>query len=117
MNEHMCLVCGYDRDVEFFPRRYMICGCCGTEFGVDDRARSHADLRRNWIAAGCNWFDPEEPKPTAWNPLVQLLRAGFTGDALALVPVSHSTAAPRRQTSVNSLTVSPRFIAVERTHA
>jgi hypothetical protein len=75
MNEHTCLVCGYSDDLDFVPCNYKICGCCGTEFGYDDLALSHEELRQEWIDAGCPWFDEEEPKPAGWDPYVQLLRA------------------------------------------
>jgi len=85
MHEHRCLVCGYEGDDEFYPRDYMICGCCGTEFGYDDRVLTHRELRQRWIANDFRWFDQQEPKPVGWNPLAQLERAGFRADVLALI--------------------------------
>lgn len=70
--EHTCLICGYSGDLEFTPRDYQICGCCGTEFGASDRILSHAELRQLWIDDGFPWFDAKEPKPSGWDPLVQL---------------------------------------------
>lgn len=79
MPEHTCLVCGYGGDQEFSPSDYQICGCCGTEFGYDDRVLTHQELRLEWIRMGFPWFDLDEPKPYAWDPLQQLLNAGVGG--------------------------------------
>jgi hypothetical protein len=76
MTEHRCPVCGYD-GLEFPPRDYSICSCCGTEFEFDDRALTHAQLRDEWIANGCPWFYPDEPQRPDWDPYVQLLDAGL----------------------------------------
>ena len=67
MNEHTCPVCGYDAELEFRPRDYQVCACCGTEFGYDDRVLTHEQLRAEWMARACRWFDVEEPKPFGWN--------------------------------------------------
>lgn len=77
MNEHTCPVCGYSDDADFYPRDHQICGCCGTEFGYDDRVFTHRQLRSRWIAAGFPWFDPAEPRPLNWNAYLQLLNAGL----------------------------------------
>jgi len=55
------------------PRDYNICECCGTEFGNDDDALSHGDLRAEWIEKGTMWF--YRTPPVGWNPWVQLLAA------------------------------------------
>lgn len=92
MHEHRCLVCGYEGDVEFYPRDYMICGCCGTEFGYDDRVLTHRDLRVRWIKEGFPWFDAQEPRPQGWDPYAQLTNAGFAADVLdVLVPVVNTS--------------------------
>lgn len=52
---------------------YNICDCCGTEFGVDDEFRSHAELRAAWIHAGARWFF--RTPPVGWNPWAQLYSA------------------------------------------
>lgn len=77
MNEHTCPVCGYSSDPEFYPRDHDICGCCGTEFGYDDRVLTYGQLRLRWMRGGFPWFDPEEPQPLRWNPYQQLLQAGL----------------------------------------
>ena len=73
-----CPVCGYDR-LEFPPRNYSICACCGTEFGYDDRILTHEQLRNSWIAKGYPWFDEAEVRSNDWNPVQQLLNAGYFG--------------------------------------
>ena len=92
MNEHTCLVCGFSGDDEFYPRNYMICGCCGTEFGYDDRVLTNRDLRLRWIKHGFPWFDVDEPKPHGWDPYQQLEKAGFGTDLLELLsPVGNTS--------------------------
>lgn len=76
MNEHTCPVCGYDA-LEFPPRDYSICACCGTEFGYDDRILTHEDLRRDWFLGGYQWFDVDAPPPANWDPVAQLRAAGL----------------------------------------
>lgn len=63
-----CPVCFFDGLTEP-PQDYNICECCGTEFGNDDEARSHEELRMEWLAAGANWFFGEPP--SGWNPWKQ----------------------------------------------
>ncbi len=71
-----CPVCGYDRLIR--PQKYhMICPCCGTEFGYDDAAASHEELRREWVEAGAKWFSETTSPPPDWNPVTQLLQAGY----------------------------------------
>lgn len=84
MNEHTCPVCGYGDDLDFRPRDYQICGCCGTEFGYDDRTLSHDQLRAEWIQRGCPWFDQLEPRPVRWSAYDQLQRAKLIPSNAAL---------------------------------
>jgi hypothetical protein len=77
MNEHTCPVCGYSGEVDFRPRDYQICACCGTEFGYDDRVLTNDQLRAQWLSKGCPWFDLDEPRPVGWNAYDQLLHAGL----------------------------------------
>jgi|ERR1700733_11074754 len=99
MNGHyICPVCGYN-GLEFPPRDYSICACCGTEFGYDDRALSHSTLRVEWILKRFPWFDADEPKPVSWNPIGQLIAAGFTDEASAfLVHFAFEQTAPEQPT-------------------
>lgn len=73
---HMCLVCGFlgMRDA---PRDFEICPCCGTEFGLDDVERSHADLRQDWMARGAQWFSKATKPPARWDAMEQLAEADF----------------------------------------
>jgi hypothetical protein len=57
------------------PSDYHICPCCGTEFGNDDAAQTHTELRAAWIDNGARWFFGS-PAPT-WNPWRQLEDAGY----------------------------------------
>jgi hypothetical protein len=72
----ICPVCGYDRMLRP-PAVGYICPCCGVEFELDDNELSHDDLRRAWMARGMRWFSRAAPAPQGWNPLAQLVRAGY----------------------------------------
>ena len=73
---YQCPVCGY-AELPRPPRDYLICPCCGTEFGYDDFAAVHEQLRQRWMASGAPWFSNSQPAPIGWNPLVQLMASGF----------------------------------------
>jgi hypothetical protein len=70
--KHRCPVCMYE-SMPYPASDYNICPCCSTEFGNDDSAFSHRQLREIWIASGANWFFGAPPEH--WNPWMQLLRA------------------------------------------
>jgi hypothetical protein len=79
---YRCLVCGYpDLDEppydEFGCSSFAICPCCGTEFGYDDAATSHEELRRRWVADGARWFSRATPPPPHWSAAEQLEQAGL----------------------------------------
>jgi hypothetical protein len=74
-----CPVCFFP-DLPYTPGNYHICPCCGTEFGNDDHYMSHAELRREWISRGANWFFRRPPE--YWNPWMQLI----SGSAFDEVP-------------------------------
>lgn len=76
---HTCPVCGYAQ-LEFPPEDFTICPSCGTEFGYQDTTRSHADLRRDWIANGLQWYSRVENPPIHWNPFEQLIKANHGAD-------------------------------------
>jgi hypothetical protein len=65
--QYICPVCAYP-ELTHPPADYMICPCCGTEFGHDDFAASYEELRRAWLAAGAPWFSEETPPPPGWSP-------------------------------------------------
>jgi len=69
---YTCPVCYYT-GMQDPPRDYNICECCGTEFGNDDEAHSHEDLRTRWIESGAKWFF--RSAPVGWNPWTQLFTA------------------------------------------
>ncbi len=76
---YTCPVCGFDQ-MPYSPSRHEICPCCGTEFGYDDFARSHRELRNTWLAQGGLWFSPVHPQPPNWNPFLQVIMAGYDFD-------------------------------------
>ncbi len=71
-----CPVCYYP-DLDEVPSDGYICVCCGTEFGNDDYAMTHDELRAEWVAEGSPWFY-EEPPP-GWNAERQLAMGGDPG--------------------------------------
>ena len=40
-----------------------ICPCCGTQFGADDLEKPHAELRKEWVQSGAEWWSQNEPAP------------------------------------------------------
>jgi hypothetical protein len=71
-----CPVCGFDslsRPLEPFD----ICPCCGTEFGYDDSALNHEELRMRWMRTGADWWSAAAVPPPNWSPTAQLLRANL----------------------------------------
>lgn len=56
-----CPVCEYDR-LRHPPENHHICPSCGTQFDYDDGAKTHAELRAEWIAGGRKWWS-EANKP------------------------------------------------------
>jgi len=74
----VCHVCGYAYLDEspydsFGNPSYIICACCGFEFGFDDKSKgkSFGEYRREWIDNGAKWFNPAK-KPDDWNLNEQL---------------------------------------------
>jgi hypothetical protein len=68
---HKCPVCFYPA-MDSPPLDYMICPCCGTEFGLDDSEMTHDDLRILWVLKQCAWFSTFTNPPINWNPITQL---------------------------------------------
>jgi hypothetical protein len=82
---HTCPVCGYDR-LKRPPEDFLICPCCGTEFGYSDAGPKgakfmHQLLREEWIRGGLRWHSITTVQPYLWNPSDQLIRAQM-GDSL-----------------------------------
>lgn len=75
--KHRCPVCGYTGleeaayDEQGCPS-FDICPCCGTEFGYDDHAEAHAELRRKWVEGGMRWWSRTTLPPPEWEPQKQL---------------------------------------------
>jgi hypothetical protein len=72
-----CLVCGYTNLDEapydnYGCASYIICPCCGTEFGYDDCTISHIALRQKWIKSGMKWWSKNILPQKNWNPKEQL---------------------------------------------
>jgi len=77
-----CPVCGFGQLLEppydkSGGASFEICPSCGTEFGYDDATKSHAELRKAWLAAGSPWWSRVNPPPPNWDPAEQLRRAGL----------------------------------------
>src|SRR5438067_11786556 len=68
---YKCPVCFFP-DMDSPPSDYMICPCCGTEFGLDDEDVSHAELRMEWAKRNFPWFSTYTARPLGWNPVLQL---------------------------------------------
>ena len=77
---YVCPVCGYN-GLQYPPANFTICPSCYTEFGYDDATLTHEALRREWIQNGMQWEASNiTPPPPGWNPVQQLLDAGFGYD-------------------------------------
>jgi len=73
---YVCPVCGYNK-LRYPPENESICPSCYTEFGYDDATRSHAELRREWLANGPRWEGANVmPVPFDWQPYAQLKNIG-----------------------------------------
>src|SRR5436309_5252509 len=68
-----CPICGYD-ELRRPPDDYLICPCCGTEFGYTDANRTRAELREAWVRGGMQWHSRITQPPPDWNPLIQLTK-------------------------------------------
>lgn len=79
---NLCPVCGFD-GLRHPAKDDMICPCCGTQFGYDDFAKTHEDLREEWLAKGAVWQSRQIPPPAGWSPRMQLARAGLPGRSLS----------------------------------
>ncbi|NGN41386.1 hypothetical protein G6N74_09935 [Mesorhizobium sp. CGMCC 1.15528] len=75
-SRYQCRVCGLDHypDMPWGANgkdpSYIICGCCGAEFGYDDEA--HEQRRQHWIEKdNCKWSSPKE-RPLDWDMVSQV---------------------------------------------
>ena len=68
---YKCPVCFFP-DMDSPPSDYMICPCCGTEFGLDDEETSHDQLRMMWVERNFPWFSNYTAPPPGWDPVRQL---------------------------------------------
>ena len=51
---------------------FLICPCCGTEFGYHDARTSHEALRNRWLAEGMPWKSRVIHEPPGWSAEVQI---------------------------------------------
>ena len=73
---YLCPVCGY-REMPDPPEDYNICPSCGTEFEYADAGVTYEQVRAKWLRHGAPWFSSYVLPPPNWNPIQQLLSAGF----------------------------------------
>ena len=73
---YTCPVCGYN-GLKRPAQDELICPCCGVQFGYDDFALSHEQIRENWLREGAHWFSHTTLPPLGWTAEGQLLRAGL----------------------------------------
>jgi hypothetical protein len=69
----ICPICGYSdlSDIpydEYGYPTYVICDCCGYEFGFDDESKniSFSAYRQKWIKEGFHFFNKKK-EPVLWN--------------------------------------------------
>ena len=72
-----CRVCGMRQDDPPWgfsqeDPAYLICPCCGVEFGYEDCTSAGINQYRDrWLAGGAEWFEPK-CKPVDWDLETQL---------------------------------------------
>lgn len=72
-----CPVCGYDK-INEPTLKWSICPSCGTQFGLSDSGRTHAQLRHEWIYDNrADWQDGYILPPPYWSPIKQLRNIGY----------------------------------------
>jgi hypothetical protein len=59
------------------PEQGPVCPACGTEFEIDDRYRSHDELRQQWMRAGAHWFSSVVRPPAQWEKVREQLLATY----------------------------------------
>lgn len=69
-----CRICGLDQGEDMWnpPQYGLICGCCFTEFNLeDDTLLQVRSMRKFWLTSGAKWCD-KETKPANWNSIEDL---------------------------------------------
>jgi hypothetical protein len=69
------------------PEMGPVCPACGTEFEIDDRHWSHAELRRSWLERGAPWFSSLQPAPPNWRDIQLVALASFDYATTTAAPV------------------------------
>ena len=73
----LCRVCGLEQadppwGEDGKTASFLICHCCGTEFGYEDvKPISAKKARERWLSQGSPWFWPKD-KPENWDLEEQL---------------------------------------------
>ena len=76
---NVCAVCGW-RHLQL-PQRaasggasHEICPACGFESGFtdDEQDFTYETWREQWVKSGFTWFSKGTPRPTPWNPMLNL---------------------------------------------
>ena len=67
-----CHICGWELDEAPWGETgtdptWLICDCCGCEFGYEDATEMSAlAFRQRWLKAGAKWFQAKN-QPKSWN--------------------------------------------------
>ena len=69
--KYTCPICFYP-ELADPPQDYLICPCCGVEFGYSDFEFTNEELRRGWIMGGMKWFSRVTPPPENWDATRQI---------------------------------------------
>jgi hypothetical protein len=77
-NENLaCRVCGLIQSEAPWGEdgstpNFIICACCGTEFGYEDCTKESVKVQRTkWLNSGANWWELKN-KPNHWDINAQL---------------------------------------------
>lgn len=73
---YSCRVCGFLQSEPPWGEdgktpNFVICDCCGVEFGYEDCSiTSTKNFRNNWMSSGMKWAEPKE-QPKDWSFEIQ----------------------------------------------
>ena len=76
-NDYRCRVCGLQQPdppwgIDGVTPSFLICDCCGIEFGYEDATIAGTRVARaSWLARGAPWFVPHA-RPMGWESDAQL---------------------------------------------